>query len=184
MRVYLERMSLRREPEFLTFVRGSRRLHNGYVAPPATPEEYRDYLKVLRRKDQEAFFVTLRDSDEMAGVVTIDDIARGSFQYANLGYYAFARYAGRGYMREGVRLAVHHCFRALKLHRLEASIQPSNQRSIEIVSQLGFRKEGIAVRYAKIAGRWRDHERWALLADEWRTHQRVGATSVATADRD
>jgi ribosomal-protein-alanine N-acetyltransferase len=53
------------------------------------------------------------------------------------------------------------------LHRLEANIQPSNERSIALVRGLGFRKEGLSRRYLKIGGRWRDHERWALLVDEW-----------------
>jgi ribosomal-protein-alanine N-acetyltransferase len=36
-----------------------------------------------------------------------------------------------------------------------------------LVQSLGFRLEGYSPRYLKIAGRWRDHERWALLKDEW-----------------
>jgi ribosomal-protein-alanine N-acetyltransferase len=171
MRVVLEHPTLRREAEFLRCVRRSRRLHGGFASPPATPAAYRDYLAILRRKDQEAFFVVLLDSDELVGVVTIDDIARGSFQYACIGYYSFAPHAGRGFMREGVQLAIRRCFRELGLHRLEANIQPANRRSIELVASLGFRKEGLALRFAKVAGRWRDHERWALLADEWRARR-------------
>ena len=70
-------------------------------------------------------------------------------------------------MAEGLRQAITYAFKKLKLHRLEANIQPGNRRSIGLVKRLGFRKEGFSPRYVKIGGRWRDHERWALLAEDW-----------------
>jgi ribosomal-protein-alanine N-acetyltransferase len=31
-----------------------------------------------------------------------------------------------------------------------------------------FRRGGFSRRYLRVAGRWRDHERWTILAEEWR----------------
>jgi ribosomal-protein-alanine N-acetyltransferase len=72
-------------------------------------------------------------------------------------------------MREGLCLALTHAFRSLRLHRVEANVQPDNERSLGLVQRCGFRREGFSTRYLKVGGRWRDHERWAVLAEEWRT---------------
>lgn len=69
-----------------------------------------------------------------------------------------------GEMAEGLRAAVRHAFGPLKLHRLEANIQPGDAPSIAPVRACGFAREGDSPRYLKVAGRWRDHERWATVA--------------------
>lgn len=91
-------------------------------------------------------------------------MVHGNFRSAYLGYYAFEGYAGRGLMRQGLSLAVARAFRHLRLHRLEANIQPGNAASIALVRACGFSQEGFSPRYLKIGGRWRDHERWAIVA--------------------
>jgi [ribosomal protein S5]-alanine N-acetyltransferase len=103
----------------------------------------------------------------LMGSSTSTRFVRGSFRSGYLGYYAFRPHAGRGYMDEGLRLVLRRAFGALRLHRVEANIQPDNARSIALVRRLGFRREGLSPRYLKVAGRRRDHERWALLAEEW-----------------
>jgi ribosomal-protein-alanine N-acetyltransferase len=70
-------------------------------------------------------------------------------------------------MREGLELVVRFAFEELRLHRLQAAIQPENERSIALVRAAGFRREGLARRYLKIGGRWRDHVRFAMLAEDW-----------------
>jgi ribosomal-protein-alanine N-acetyltransferase len=106
-----------------------------------------------------------RAEGAIVGVVNISQIVRGAFQSAYLGYYGMRPMAGRGLMTEAVRLATRYAFDELGLHRLEANIQPGNAASLALAARLGFRREEFSPRYLRIAGDWRDHERWALLAD-------------------
>jgi|GEM_PF-6953184 L-amino acid N-acyltransferase YncA len=70
-------------------------------------------------------------------------------------------------MTEGLSLVIDHAFNEMKLHRLEANIQPENEKSIRLVQRLGFVKEGYSRAYLRIGDEWKDHERWAVLCDDW-----------------
>ena len=169
MRTQLERLSKRRTSDFLDAVRRSRKLHRNLVYAPDTEERFGDLLKRGRRRNCAQFLITLRDSAELVGFVEISSIVRGFFDSAFLGYYAFKPHTGKGLMREGLASVIDRAFGPLELHRLEANIQPANERSIKLVKSLGFRLEGFSPRYLRVAGVWRDHERWALLSDEWQS---------------
>ena len=153
------------EAEFLAACSRSRALHRPWVAAAKSPAEYRAWLERMAAPVNYPFLVCHAGTGELAGVVNVSNIVRGLFHSAYLGYYAFAGHEGQGLMREGVQAVARHAFRTLRLHRLEANIQPGNTASIRLVKACGFQKEGYSPRYLKIGGRWRDHERWALLAD-------------------
>ncbi|MGE5686606.1 MAG: GNAT family N-acetyltransferase [Gemmatimonadota bacterium] len=132
-------------------------------------------LRPPRPDDRAACRLIHRRADgALVGAINLTAIVRGMFQSGCLGCYIGASYAGRGYLTEVLQLMLRTAFRTLRLHRVEASIQPGNRASIALVERAGFRREGYSRRYLKIAGRWRDHERWALLAEEWRPRGRRG----------
>jgi ribosomal-protein-alanine N-acetyltransferase len=167
MRVALRPLDAKDERDFVAAVRRSRALHRPWVHPPSTVRSFRAYLVRSGSGANRTFAARLRRSGEIVGVVSISEIVRGAFESAYLGYYAFEPHAGKGLMLEAVALVVEHAFRSLKLHRLEANIQPGNKDSIALVKRLGFKREGYSPRYLKIGGRWQDHERWAVLREEW-----------------
>ena len=105
----------------------------------------------------------------VVGYFSLGEIARGSLNSAFLGYWASQPWAGRGAMSQGMQILLRHAFRTVRLHRVEANIQPGNRASIALAQRSGFRKEGFSPRYLKIGGRWRDHERWAMTVEDWRS---------------
>lgn len=165
---------------FLAAVKASRNLHGTWVQPPSTPARYAEFVRRYGRSSWGApasathvgLLVCRCDDDALVGVFTIGEIVRGLFRSAYLGYYAFAPFAGEGYMAEGLDLALDVAFRRLKLHRVEANVQPTNRRSLRLVGQAGFAREGYSRRYVRIGGRWRDHARLALLVEDWRARRR------------
>jgi ribosomal-protein-alanine N-acetyltransferase len=60
-----------------------------------------------------------------------------------------------------------HAFETLRLHRVEAAVQPINSRSIAVLRRTNFVEEGLARRYLKINGSWQDHLLFAILAEDW-----------------
>lgn len=152
---------------FLAAVRQSRSLHHPWVSPPATKEAYRRYVQRVSSSTHRAFLVVQTEGKNLVGAINLNNIIRGAFRNAFLGYFAFSNYERKGLMHEGMQLVLAYAFRKLKLHRLEANIQPDNRSSIALVQKCGFEREGFSRRYLRIAGRWRDHERWALCAEDF-----------------
>jgi ribosomal-protein-alanine N-acetyltransferase len=164
-RVSLRPLAAGDQDEFVALARASVGLHHPWYSMPTTREDFQAYLARYSQPSTEGFLVCLRDGGAMAGFVTIDSIIRGRFQSASLSYAAFAPAAGRGYMSEGLTLVLRHAFQELRLHRLEASIQPANHASLRLVRRQGFRKEGFSPDMLFIDGAWRDHERWAITRE-------------------
>lgn len=168
-RVALRRPRLSDCQEFIELMQQSESLHHPWSFPPTTKRAFTRYLKSREKENQDGFLICHSQTQAIAGVINLNEIVRGGFQSAYLGYYIGAPYAARGYMTEALKLVIRYAFDELGLHRLEANIQPQNAASIALVKRCGFRKEGFSPRYLKIDGDWRDHERWTILADSMST---------------
>ncbi|GAB2970427.1 GNAT family N-acetyltransferase [Nocardioides montaniterrae] len=101
-----------------------------------------------------------------AGQISVNNIVRGSAQFASVGYWIDERYAGRGVMPRAVAMVVDHCFITCGLHRIEICIRPENANSLRVVEKLGLTEVGYAPRFLHIDGEWRDHRIFAITADD------------------
>ncbi|MCG8480888.1 MAG: GNAT family N-acetyltransferase [Spirochaetales bacterium] len=102
------------------------------------------------------------------GVITYSNIVRGPFQSCFVGYRLAVSAEGRGLMTEALSATVSYMFEVEGLHRIEANIMPTNDRSIRLITRLGFVFEGRSRRYLRIQGCWEDHDHYVLLNDRWK----------------
>lgn len=163
--VLLQDPALADAVEVTRLLQESRALHYPWVTAPCDLPAWQRYLRRLRRDNEAGFLIRRRHDEALCGVANLNIITYEALCSAYVSYYAVAGMTGKGYMKAGLQLLIHHAFDYLGLHRLEANIQPDNENSIRLVERLGFECEGYSPRFLRINGRWRDHERWALLAD-------------------
>ena len=162
--------------ELLSLHLKSQDLHFPWVRTPLTETDCKNYIQRCQRSDYQGLMIYQATIDPIShavestiiGVANFSQIFYRSLQSTYLGYYISTDFAGRGLMKIGIGLAIDYAFDTLKLHRIEANIQPENTRSINLVQRLGFTKEGFSPRYLYINGEWRDHERWALTVESWK----------------
>ena len=157
---------------FTALARGSRPFHASLITPPRDLDQYATFLQRSHDAEFEAYLLIRKHDQRLLGSVNLSQIVRRGFQNAYVGYWIGAPYARQGFMTEGLALVINDAFRRLRLHRLEANIQPENIPSKRLVQRLGFRQEGLSPKYLKVGGRWRDHERWAILSEEWQARGR------------
>ncbi|WP_246142614.1 GNAT family N-acetyltransferase [Nocardioides rubriscoriae] len=141
------------------------------TAPPGSPPRPVTFGTLVRRLSASAREGTtlpwaVEVDDHFAGQLTVNNIVRGSAQFASIGYWIDQAFAGRGVMPRAVAMAVDHCFEVAGLHRIEVAIRPENSNSLRVVEKLGFHEVGYAPRFLHIDGDWRDHRLYAITKEE------------------
>ena len=140
------------------------------VPPGSDPRSttFRSLVRRLRRaaRNGTTYPFAVEVDGAFAGQLTVNNIVRGSAQFASVGYWLDQEYAGRGVMPRAVAMAIDHCFTTAGLHRIEVCIRPENTNSLRVVEKLGIREIGYAPLFLHIDGDWRDHRIYAITKEE------------------
>jgi RimJ/RimL family protein N-acetyltransferase len=88
-------------------------------------------------------------------------------RHADIGYLLRRDRWGQGLAREAVSAVLGHCFAKLKLHRVQAIIDPDNTASRKLVEALGFTHEGTLRETLFLGDTWRDDCIYGLLERDW-----------------
>lgn len=154
---------------------GRRKKQNRFDRRP-TPKHllgrkyYNAWLKKMNRLAEidclYTFGIFEKKSGDCVGTVNFTIISRLKLQFANTGYEVSNQYWGNGYAVEALKALTGPVMRILKLHRIEAGIEPDNTSSIKVAKRVGMNREGIRKKYIFDGKRWIDLVYFMITAED------------------
>lgn len=84
--------------------------------------------------------ITLKDNPKLIGIIGHYRIKPEHFR-AEIGYMLLPEYQGQGIISEAIKEVVNFGFEVMKLHSIEAIIDPENYASEKVLQKNGFVKE-------------------------------------------
>lgn len=84
-----------------------------------------------------------------------------------IGYTLSPEHQGHGYAQEALKAVMNYLLLTLNLHRITASVDPGNAKSLNLLKRLGFRQEAYFKKSVFIRGKWCDDVIYAMLEEEW-----------------
>lgn len=116
----------------------------------------------IENKEGLRWAITLGGSDELIGTCGFHNFSIENNR-AEIGYDLHPDYWGRGLMTEAIFCLIKYGFEILKLHRIEAFIDPCNHASRRLLQKNGLEVEGILRDYFYEKERFVDAEMLSII---------------------
>jgi RimJ/RimL family protein N-acetyltransferase len=123
--------------------------------------------------------IVLLETDEVIGTCGLGSVFL-AHRRAEVGFVLRRTRWGQGLATEALRILLTFCFETLDLHRIEADVDPQNERSLRVLERQGFRREGFLRERWHHLGDVRDGIFLGLLRGEWT--RKDGAHDAVAAD--
>ncbi|QBN17383.1 GNAT family N-acetyltransferase [Flavobacterium nackdongense] len=117
-----------------------------YVPRPLakTPQDALNHIAIINEKIDSNeginWAITLKDNPKLIGIIGHYRIKPEHFR-AEIGYMLLPEYHGKGIISEAINEVVKYGFQVMKLHSIEAIIDPDNIASERVLQKNGFVKE-------------------------------------------
>ena len=135
--------------------------------PFETREQATEYLagidRVLAERSLFQWAIADKETDALLGTVTLTAWDR-AHRRAEIGFILGNAHWGRGFGSDAVRTVLAFAFSKMRLHRVEADVDPENGASLALLRRLGFHEEGRLAERWFTFGEWRDSVVLGLLA--------------------
>jgi ribosomal-protein-alanine N-acetyltransferase len=106
--------------------------------------------------------ITLKDSSKLLGIIGYYRMQPGNYR-AEIGYILLPEFHRKGIIPEAVNRLIRYGFDDLKLHSIEAVIDPENFASEKVLQKCGFIKEAHFKESEFYEGRFLDKVIYSLL---------------------
>ena len=157
---------------------GFMRLYDARPAVPKTEAALARWLEEVGKAENTlAFAIRPVEGDDLIGTLELDGIL-WTHGVCGIGIAIGDRANwGQGYGTEAAGLALAFAFDELNLHRVQATVFSTNERSIALFEKLGFRREGVFREFLHRDGERYDMVLYGLLEHEWRARGELQMTN-------
>ena len=106
--------------------------------------------------------ITLKDNSKLIGIIGHYMIKPEHYR-AEIGYMLLPEYHGKGIVSEALQEVVRYGFEVMKLHSIEAILDPENYGSAKVLEKNGFVKEAHLKENGFFEGRFLDTVIYSIL---------------------
>lgn len=110
--------------------------------------------------------MTEKGANTMIGIIGLFRIEPENFR-AEIGYMLLPQYAGKGYISEAIHAVLAYGFDDMKLHAVEAIIDPENHASARVLEKNGFVREAHFRENLFHNGKFLDAVHYGILSREF-----------------
>lgn len=119
-------------------------------------------LKLLENNEAVNWAIQEKGSTRMIGSIGIFNILKEHYR-AEIGYILNPKWHGKGIMDEALKSIIAFGFENMKLHSIEALIDPGNSASAKLLEKNKFRKEGHYKENCFFEGRFLDSGVYSIV---------------------
>lgn len=136
------------------------------VVPHKTLQECAAYVEQVienyKQNIPDWWIIAEKETNRMIGFCGFVEYA-ARFERAELGYMIAFESWNKGYATEACAAVIDYGFKHMKLHRIEATVDPENSASIRVLEKLNFMREGLMKERVICNGKYRDRYMYGLV---------------------
>jgi ribosomal-protein-alanine N-acetyltransferase len=125
-------------------------------------DDAKEIIKKMNEPDRIQWGITLKNKIKIVGTIGYHRIVKEHYR-AEVGYMIDPQYWNTGLMSEAITKVIEYGFDKMKLHSIEAIINPSNSISRKILQKFNFIKEGFFKENFFFEGEFFDSEVYSLV---------------------
>jgi len=137
--------------------------------PVATIAEAASWIERMndlgKNNDAVTWAITLKQDNMLAGTICFWNITKEHYR-AEIGYALHPKHQGKGIMQEAMTAILDYGFTIMKLHSIEANVNPNNSSSIKLLKRNNFIREGFFKENYFYDGKFFDSAIYSLISPE------------------
>ncbi len=130
-----EILFLRSDPKVLSYLD---------KVPAKSIDEVVDWINLVKKNKEEndgiLWGIALKDDEKIIGTICYWRMEKTHYR-AEIGYTLHPLQQGKGIMDEAMKAVLQYGFETMKLHSVEANVNPANNASIKLLERNGFIRE-------------------------------------------